>query len=116
MNIHDADDVICPGVVVIDDQPEVSIDDPSFLFESNEGFQEVTSRRTQKSKQRAALEEALKKSQELQAQAAAQAKRMDKEAKVEEYSLIVDVSYLCLIIDGCAYKLIESQVLQTPFR
>ena len=72
-------------MVVIDDQPEVSIDDPSFLFESNEGFQEVTSRRTQKSKQKAALEEALKKSQEQQAQAAAQAKRMDKEAKVEKY-------------------------------
>ena len=77
------------GVVVIDDQPEVSIDDPSFLFESNEGFQEVTSRRTQKSKQKAALEEALKKSQEQQAQAAAQAKRIDKEAKV-------DVSLYCL--------------------
>ena len=75
-------DAMCPGVVVIDDQPEVSIDDPSFLFESNEGFQEVTSRRTQKSKQKAAMEEALKKSQEQQVQAAAQAKRMDKEAKV----------------------------------
>jgi len=75
-------DETCAGVVVIDDQPEVSIDDPSFLFESNEGFQEVTSRRAQKSKQKAALEEALKKSQEQQAQAAAQAKRMDKEAKV----------------------------------
>jgi len=75
------------GVVVIDDQPEVSIDDPSFLFESNEGFQEVTSRRAQKTKQRAALEEALKKSQEIQAQAAAQAKRLDKEAKVDECSL-----------------------------
>ena len=85
MNIPDADDVTWPGVVVIDDQPEVSIDDPSFLFESNEGFQEVTSRRTQKSKQKAALEEALKKSQEQQAQAAAQAKRMDKEAKVEVF-------------------------------
>ena len=76
--------VICAGVVVIDDQPEVSIDDPSFLFESNEGFQEVTSRRAQKSKQKAALEEAMKKSQEAQAQAAAQAKRMEKEAKVPE--------------------------------
>jgi len=69
--------VTCSGVVVIDDQPEVSIDDPSFLFESNEGFQEVTSRRTQKSKQKAALEEALKRTQ-----AAAQAKRLDKEGKV----------------------------------
>ena len=66
-------------MVVIDDQPEVSIDDPSFLFESNEGFQEVTSRRAQKSKQKAALEEALKKSQEQQS---AQAKRADKETKV----------------------------------
>ena len=74
-------------MVVIDDQPEVSIDDPSFLFESNEGFQEVTSRRTQKSKQKAALEEAMKRSQE-QAQAAAQAKRIDKEAKVKKYSVI----------------------------
>jgi len=78
---------MCPGVVVIDDQPEVSIDDPSFLFESNEGFQEVTSRRTQKSKQKAALEEAMKKSQEQQAQT----KRMDKEAKVpvHYYSVII---------------------------
>ena len=80
---------VCLGVVVIDDQPEVSIDDPSFLFESNEGFQEVTSRRTQKSKQKAALEEALKKSQEQQAQAAAQAKRMDKEAKVRKSSVVI---------------------------
>ena len=79
----------CTGVVVIDDQPEVSIDDPSFLFESNEGFQEVTSRRTQKSKQKAALEEAMKKSQEQQAQAAAQAKRMDKEAKVQNDLLLL---------------------------
>lgn len=75
-------------MVVIDDQPEVSIDDPSFLFESNEGFQEVTSRRTQKSKQKAALEEALKKSQEQQAQAA-QAKRLDKEAKVGYFGLVI---------------------------
>ena len=48
------------GVVVIDDQPEVSIDDPAFLFESNEGFQEVTSRKALKSKQKAAQEEALR--------------------------------------------------------
>lgn len=44
------------GVVIIDDQPEVSIDDPNFLFENNEGFQEVTSKRTQKSKQKAQQE------------------------------------------------------------
>ena len=47
--------------MVIDDQPEVSIDDPAFLFESNEGFQEVTSKKAQKSKQKAAQEEAMKK-------------------------------------------------------
>ena len=39
-----------PGVVVIDDQPEVSIDDPQFLFESNEGFQEVMTKKQAKSK------------------------------------------------------------------
>lgn len=78
------------GVVVIDDQPEVSIDDPAFLFESNEGFQEVTSRKTQKSKQKAAQEEANKKNHEQQMQqqalasaaAAAQAKKTEKEPKV----------------------------------
>ena len=69
-------------MVVIDDQPEVSIDDPSFLFESNEGFQEVTSRRAQKSRQKAAALEEAKKTLELQIQAAALAKKADKEAKV----------------------------------
>ena len=48
------------GVVVIDDQPEVSIDDPAFLFESNEGFQEVTSKKQQKKTIKAAQEEAAK--------------------------------------------------------
>ena len=76
-------------MVVIDDQPEVSIDDPSFLFESNEGFQEVTSRRAQKSRQKAALEEALKKSQEQQA---AQAKRLDKDAKVPRCIEVSDMT------------------------
>ena len=70
------------GVVVIDDQPEVSIDDPSFLFESNEGFQEVTSRRALKIKQKAAALEEAKKTQELQMQAAALAKKAEKESKV----------------------------------
>lgn len=40
------------GVVIIDDQPEVSIDDPAFLFEKDEGFQEVMSRKSLKNKQR----------------------------------------------------------------
>ncbi len=48
-------------MVVIDDQPEVSIDDPAFLFESNEGFQEVTSKKAQKSKLKAAHEEMMRK-------------------------------------------------------
>ena len=43
----------------------MSIDDPAFLFESNEGFQEVTSKKTQKSKQKAAQEEQIKKLAEL---------------------------------------------------
>ncbi|XP_074655932.1 uncharacterized protein LOC141909383 isoform X2 [Tubulanus polymorphus] len=42
------------SVVVIDDQPEVSIDDPAFLFETNEGFQEVTSKKMMKIKKAAA--------------------------------------------------------------
>ena len=46
---------------MIDDQPEVSIDDPAFLFESNEGFQEVTSKKAQKVKQKAVAEEAMRK-------------------------------------------------------
>ena len=46
------------SVVVIDDQPEVSIDDPTFLFENNEGFQEVTSKKQQKKTIKAAQEEA----------------------------------------------------------
>lgn len=38
------------GVVVIDDQPEVTIDDPAFLYENNDGFQEVTSKKALKIK------------------------------------------------------------------
>jgi len=75
---------MCPGVVVIDDLPEVSIDDPSFLLETNEGFQEVVSRRTQKEKkkQKAALE-VMKKSQGQQART----KQMDKAPKVQNITL-----------------------------
>jgi hypothetical protein len=74
------------GVVVIDDQPEVSIDDPAFLFESNEGFQEVTSRKTLKSKQKDALRQ-IKDNEQLQAlllqhtKAQSVAKKKDKESK-----------------------------------
>ncbi|CAL1533961.1 unnamed protein product [Lymnaea stagnalis] len=45
------------GVVVVDDLQEVTIDDPNFLFESNEGFQEVTSKRTLKIKQKLEAEQ-----------------------------------------------------------
>jgi hypothetical protein len=48
-------------VVVIDDQVECSIDDPAFLFETNEGFQEVVSKKAMKSKQKAAMEAEIKK-------------------------------------------------------
>lgn len=39
--------------MVIDDQPEVTIDDPDFLYENNDGFQEVQSKKALKSKQKA---------------------------------------------------------------
>jgi len=65
------------SVVVIDDQPEVSIDDPAFLFEKDDGFQTVTSKRN---KQKAAQEDLIKKTQELQQQAV-HIKKADKEAK-----------------------------------
>ncbi|CAG5131457.1 unnamed protein product, partial [Candidula unifasciata] len=40
------------GVVVVDNMREVTNDDPNFLYENNDGFQEVTSKRTLKIKQR----------------------------------------------------------------
>lgn len=49
------------GVVVIDDQPEVTIDDPNFLYQNNDGFQEVKSKKAQKSLQKAAQEAELRK-------------------------------------------------------
>ena len=60
------------SVVVIDDQPEVTIDDPAFLFENNDGFQEVTSKKTAK-KQKVAIEE--QKKQDAAAPPAKQAKK-----------------------------------------
>ena len=53
-------------MVVIDDQPEVTIDDPAFLFENNNGFQEVTSKRALKTKLKQEAE--LLKKMELQQQ------------------------------------------------
>lgn len=41
----------------MDDLQEVTIDDPNFLFEKNEGFQEVTSKRTLKIKQKLEAEQ-----------------------------------------------------------
>ena len=60
------------SVVVIDDQPEVTIDDPAFLYENNDGFQEVTSKKTAK-KQKVAIEE--QKKQDTTAPPAKQAKK-----------------------------------------
>ncbi|KAK3764711.1 hypothetical protein RRG08_042021 [Elysia crispata] len=45
------------GVVVVDDLQEVTTDDPNFLFESNDGFQEVTSKRSLKIKQKLEAEQ-----------------------------------------------------------
>ncbi|GFO00663.1 protein prrc2c, partial [Plakobranchus ocellatus] len=45
------------GVVVVDDLQEVTTDDPNFLFETNDGFQEVTSKRTLKIKQKLEAEQ-----------------------------------------------------------
>lgn len=56
-------EIVLPGVVIVDDQPEVTIDDPAFIFEANEGFQEVMSRKTQKERQKALLEAEKKQSQ-----------------------------------------------------
>ncbi|KAL4218896.1 cell differentiation [Mactra antiquata] len=50
------------SVVVIDDQPEVTIDDPNFLYENNDGFQEVQSKKAMKSKQKAQEAESRKQS------------------------------------------------------
>ena len=55
-------DIVLPGVVVVDDQPEVTVDDPAFIFESNDGFQEVMSKKAQKERQKA-LQEAENKKQ-----------------------------------------------------
>ncbi|XP_048776168.2 protein PRRC2C-like isoform X5 [Ostrea edulis] len=52
------------SVVVIDEVPEVTNDDPAFLFEQNDGFQEVTSKRTIRSKQKAQQEIELMKQKE----------------------------------------------------
>lgn len=52
------------GVVVVDDLQEVTNDDPNFLFENNDGFQEVTSKRTQKIKQKMIEAEQKKTEQE----------------------------------------------------
>jgi len=38
---------------VIDDQPEVTNDDPNFLFDKDDGFQEVQSKKAMKIKQKA---------------------------------------------------------------
>lgn len=54
------------GVVVIDDQPEVTIDDPNFLYENNDGFQEVQSKKALKVKQKEREAEMRKQTTEAQ--------------------------------------------------
>ena len=53
---------------MIDDQPEVTIDDPAFLFDNNDGFQEVTSKKTQKIKLKQEAEQQKKTEQQTQQQ------------------------------------------------
>lgn len=48
-------------MVVIDDQPEVTVDDPLYIFDGNDGFQEVMSKKTQKERQKALLEEQIRR-------------------------------------------------------
>ena len=53
---------------MVDDQPEVSNVDPAFLYDSNDGFQEVTSSKTKKVRQRMealVAAQALKKAESL---------------------------------------------------
>ena len=57
---------LSPGVVVIDDQPEVTIDDPNFLYENNDGFQEVQSKKALKVKQKEREAEIRKQTMEVQ--------------------------------------------------
>lgn len=59
---------------MIDDQPEVTIDDPAFLFDSNDGFQEVTSKKTMRIK--------LKEEAEQQKKTEQQQKKRDSSNKV----------------------------------
>uniref|UniRef100_T1IR03 BAT2 N-terminal domain-containing protein n=1 Tax=Strigamia maritima TaxID=126957 RepID=T1IR03_STRMM len=49
------------SVVIVDDQPEVSVDDPAYIFETNDGFQEVMSKKAQKERQKAMMEAEIKK-------------------------------------------------------
>jgi predicted nucleic acid-binding protein len=81
------------GVVVIDNQPEVIIDAPAYLFESNEGFQEVTSKKPQKLKQKAAQKEVMmmkKPSAELLQQAQAVLKKRE-DSKKDKVTFFVDI-------------------------
>lgn len=73
------------GVVVIDDQPEVTIDDPNFLFENNDGFQEVQSKKA-KSKLKAAEAET-KKQIATEIQETVPAKKKDIVSKVNTTDL-----------------------------
>lgn len=49
------------SVVIVDDQPEVTTEDPKFIFDTNDGFQEVMSKKAQKERQKALIEAEIKK-------------------------------------------------------
>ena len=50
-----------PGVVVVDDVPEVIVEDPNELLTPDEGFQEVVSKRASKERLKAQQQEAERK-------------------------------------------------------
>lgn len=82
----DTSDRSVTGVVVIDDQPEVTIDDPNFLYENNDGFQEVQSKKA-KSKQKAAEAET-KKQTVVEVQEPVVMKKKDIVSKVRSQGLL----------------------------
>lgn len=80
--------IVLPGVVIVDDQPEVTVDDPAFIFETNDGFQEVMSKKAQKERQKALLEAEVKKQVQLK-----------KEKDVSAAYLLIDIT-VCRVVSG----------------
>jgi len=97
------------GVVVIDNQPEVTIDDPAYLFETNEGFQEVMSKKTQRQKQKLVQEQiATKKSEQSQQGQMSKKKdesRKEKVATLDQLWPNLITIVLCAFVMNCSFLL-----------